>query len=149
MTSDLVAGDRARTREGEFDRAWGPGAGFWEGVDAAELRFPRCITCGLFTWYPLPRCPHCRTETLQWTTVDPVGWIFSYTVLERAFLPAFQGRTPHTVVLARFDGAPGVTLVTSLADRMQGDRVEIGAKVRMTFSPDEAGIVMPRALLVD
>lgn len=146
MAHDVTSNAKAHSG---VDRAWAPAAGFWEGVDAGELRFPRCTTCHKFTWYPLPRCPHCRTETLEWATVNPEGRIFSYTVLERAFLPAFEGRTPHVPLLVRFEDAPGVTLVTSLSDRTQHDRVEIGAKVVMTFTADEAGAVLPRALLVD
>lgn len=133
----------------EPDRDWSVGAGFWAGVDAEQLRFPKCSTCGRFVWYPLPRCPGCRTETLEWTTVEPVGEVYSHTTVRRAFLPAFADSLPRTVVLARFPDAPGVTLVTGLADSDQREQLRVGEKLRIVFPRVQGEHRLPLAVLTD
>jgi len=129
------------------DREWSVAAGFWEGVDAEQLRFPRCTTCGRFVWYPLPRCPTCRTESLAWTVVDPEGEIYSHTVVHRKYLPALEKALPLTIILAQFGDAPGVRLVTGLADSDQAHGVAIGKHLRMVFPIVEHGQRMPLATL--
>jgi uncharacterized protein len=129
------------------DRDWPVGAPFWRAVDAQQLRFPQCTMCRRFVWYPLPRCPDCHTPTLDWTAIEPVGEVYSYTVVRRAFLPELAGVVPITVVLARFPAAPGVTLVTGLADTAQADRVAIGAGLRIVFPQVAGAHRLPLALL--
>jgi uncharacterized OB-fold protein len=131
----------------EPNRDWPVAAGFWHGVDAETLQFPRCSNCGLFVWYPLPRCPACRTKTLDWTVVEPVGEVYSHTTVHRAFLPQFADSLPRTVILTKFPSAPGVTLVTGLADADQADQVKVGQPVRIVFPQVQGEHRLPLALL--
>lgn len=129
------------------DRAWRTAAAFWEAVDAEELRFPQCSTCGRFVWYPLPRCPSCRTKTLEWVPVEPRGEVYSWTAVHRAFLPELASQLPVTVVIAQFDTAPDIRLITGLADGHQSGAVEVGVPLRIVFPPVHGEHRMPLALL--
>jgi uncharacterized protein len=104
---------------------------FWDGVAANELRLPRCTGCGAFQWYPLAGVDHCSGAILEWTTVGPVGTIFTFTVVRRPFLPgSSKSDVPNTSVLVELDEARGVRLVGRLTD---GFEPEIGLRVAGEF----------------
>ncbi len=89
---------------------------FWEAVDAGRLCFPCCRACRRFHWYPLTRCPHCRSADIAWTEIAGPAAVYSWTVVSHAFDPAFRDRLPYIVALVEFRDAPGVRLVTNLID---------------------------------
>lgn len=124
------------------DVDWPVAAPFWHAASVGELRFPRCDCCRAFQWYPVPVCPHCRARTWTWVPVGPEGEIYSFTVLRRAFLSG--ARVPTPVLQVRFPEAPGVTLVTTLADTDEMSRLAVGQRIRMEFVP-AAGVSMPVA----
>jgi uncharacterized OB-fold protein len=115
------------------DASWPVSAPFWDAAKREVLSFPQCASCGRFEWYPIPMCKHCGAREWEWPEVDPTGTIYSFTVLRRAFLPGLEANVPFPVLQVRFDAAPGVTLVTGLADLGQRDLVQIGAPIRMRF----------------
>ncbi|HTZ29180.1 MAG TPA: zinc ribbon domain-containing protein, partial [Streptosporangiaceae bacterium] len=63
-------------------------APFWQAAEAGKLALPACPDCGVFQWYPLAgrRCGH--TGPLEWRELPGTGTIFSFTRVERAFLPS-------------------------------------------------------------
>lgn len=125
------------------DRTWSVGAGFWQGVQEGELRFPKCDGCGRFAWYPVPRCSQCGSHAFTWTAVDPHGTVHSFTVIRRAFLPEFALRLPLGVVQLRFAEAPGVTLLSTLATSKEVDGLEVGRPARVVFEPSPSGYLFP------
>lgn len=121
---------------------------FWSAVGRNELVFPRCRECGRWHWYPGPGCRCGHDEEFEWHPVRAEGVIFSFTRVERAFLPSGSD-PPYTVVLVEFDDAPGLRLVTNLvgdgADAPAiGDRVILSPTVfdthvlpTFTIAPDQ------------
>jgi uncharacterized OB-fold protein len=129
------------------DTKWPVSAPFWQAAAEGRLSFPQCRGCGAFEWYPVPMCKHCGSLDWVWPDVDPHGTIYSYTVLRRAFLDGVEANVPFPVLQARFDGAPGVSLVIGLADLAQRDAVQIGAPIKVAFV-DVGGATMPFAEIV-
>jgi uncharacterized OB-fold protein len=126
---------------------WAVARGFWEATARGELRFPRCTSCGTFQWYPRARCRECRSSDFEWTLVAPHGTVFSYTIVRRPFLDGADRATPFAVLQVQFDEAPGVTLVTNLADESQADKVRIGAPISIEFHRINDRTWMPYATI--
>ena len=91
-------------------------AGFWSSLRSNKLSFPRCLACGRFHWYPMKRCPHCFSDRLAWVAVSGQPTLYSWTVVRRAFSPAFKDAVPYVVGLIEFPGAPGVRLITDIVE---------------------------------
>jgi uncharacterized OB-fold protein len=90
-------------------------AEFFAGAARGQLVIPRCVSCGEYVWYPAPECPH-DGGALEWTEVSGRGTLFSWTVIHRAFLPAFADKVPFVSALVALDEDPAVRIVTMLVD---------------------------------
>lgn len=112
-------------------------AGFFENAREGRLAFPRCRSCGLFHWYPMPRCPHCRSSAIDWIAVKPVGELFSFTRVKHAFDDS--GRAlPYVVALVTFLDAPGVRFITNMV-QSDVEALTIGQPVEAVFASDGSG----------
>jgi uncharacterized protein len=116
------------------DVSWEPMAPFWSACAKRELRFPRCTRCGRYQWYPRDFCAGCMSDQFSWEAIDPVGSIYSYTVVRRPFLAGVTSNVPFTVLQVQFDHAPGVTLLTNLADERDAPGVHVGVPVEVSFT---------------
>jgi uncharacterized OB-fold protein len=90
-------------------------AGYFEGAAAGELRIPRCTSCAQWVWYPEAVCPACG-GALAWTATSGRGSLFTWVVVERAFLPAFADMVPFVTALVGLGEDERVRIVTLLAD---------------------------------
>jgi uncharacterized OB-fold protein len=102
---------------------------FWAAAARDTVALPACPTCGVFQWYPLPGRPCGHVGPLEWRDLAGTGTIFTFTRIERAFLPS-GSQPPYTSVLVELDGAPGTRLVSVLvgegsATPAIGDRVRL------------------------
>lgn len=96
---------------------------FWQWGEQGEVRMPACLSCGTFRWPAGPFCPECRTQPVEW---KPAGQarIYTFTVLP---IPREAGKV-RMPTLVEFDDAPGVRLVSVLADA-DPEAVAIGMPV--------------------
>lgn len=81
---------------------------FWEGLRRRELRLQRCEECGRYVFYPRSACPHCMSERLEWTAVSGRGRVYTYTVVRRAMIPAFQEEVPYVLAIVELEEGPRV-----------------------------------------
>lgn len=88
---------------------------YFTAAARGELCVPRCIGCSRWCWYPKPACPQCGSN-LEWTTTSGRGALFSWAVVERAFLPAFAEMVPFVTALVALEEDPVVRLVTVVVD---------------------------------
>ena len=104
---------------------------FWDAATARRLVFPRCAACGVFCWYPRPKCPACGGVNFTWAEVGGKARLFSWAVVRRALHAPLKPIAPYVPIILEFDDAPGVRLVS----RWIGDIGElvIGREVRITF----------------
>lgn len=104
---------------------------FWRATARGSLALPRCPDCTIVQWYPLAGRPCGHTADLEWGEVRGVGTLYTFTRVERAFLPSgYAG--PYTVSLVELDDMPGLRLVTVLVGPGSVNP-RIGARV--TLSP--------------
>lgn len=90
------------------------GEAFEAGLSQGRLTLPRCSECGRFHWYPLRRCPHCRSASVAWEDVDPAGTVFTVTTVRHVFSQDMEQDVPYIVALIELAAAPGVRLVAEI-----------------------------------
>jgi uncharacterized OB-fold protein len=105
-------------------------APFWEATAEGHLALPACAVCGAWQWYPVAGLPCHPEAALEWKRVPTEGTIFTYTRVERAFLPS-GGEPPYTLALVELDGVQGPRLVTVLVGP-GSDEPAIGDRVRLS-----------------
>jgi uncharacterized OB-fold protein len=120
----------ASLRPAEFE-------GFLANARKRRLAFPRCKACGRFHWYPMPRCPHCRSAEIAWQPIAGRGEVFSYTIVRHAFDKSRRDRLPYTVALITFADAPGVRFITNIVEA-DAVKLAIGDAVEPVFPVGEA-----------
>jgi uncharacterized OB-fold protein len=121
-------------------------APFFEGAARGELVIPRCAECGDYVWYPQDSCAR-DGGALTWTPVSGRGTLFTWAVVRRAFLPAFEDRVPFVTALVVLDEDPAIRLCTYLVDTAPEDLVA-DVPVAVTFRPLEFTTVPGRSVVV-
>ncbi|HYL53177.1 MAG TPA: OB-fold domain-containing protein [Acidimicrobiia bacterium] len=127
-------------------------APFFAAAAAGELRIPRCEGCGAYVWYPQEQCPS-DGGSLTWTQVSGRGTLFSWAVVRRAFLPAFEDKVPFVTALVALDEDPAVRIATYIVDADPGTLVA-DAPVEVDFrelsfsTVPDASVVVPMFRMV-
>ncbi len=103
---------------------------FWEALREHRLELQRCDACGTFRFIPKEICPSCHGRTWTWTPVSGQGTVYTYTVVHRAPMPAYQADVPY--VIAHVELAEGPRVMSNLID-VAPDEVEIGMPVHVVF----------------
>jgi len=121
-------------------------AGYFAGAAEGELRVPRCRACARWCWYPEAACPACGGE-LAWTATAGRGALFSWVVVERAFLPAFAEMVPFVTALVALDEDPVVRMVALLVD-VDSAALRVDQPVEAVFRPLAFPTVPDRSVVV-
>jgi uncharacterized OB-fold protein len=121
-------------------------APFFAGAARGELLIPRCETCGEYVWYPQDACAR-DGGALTWTAVSGRGTLFTWAIVRRAFLPAFEDRVPFVTALVALDEDPVVRLCTYIVGTAPEDLVA-DAPVTVTFRPLEFTTVTGKSVTV-
>lgn len=103
---------------------------FWTAGREGELRIARCSGCGYWIHPPSPRCPQCLSDDVQPTAVSGRGWVYTYTVNERAWSPGLQ--VPYIIAIVEFVEQEGLRLMTNIVGCESGE-VAIDMPVQVTF----------------
>src|SRR5918994_2578513 len=109
-------------------------AGYFAGAARGELVLPRCDSCNRFVWYPEDECPHCGARSFTWTRVSGRGRVFTWTVVRRAFLPAFEEMVPFVTALVSLEEDPAVRIVSYIVD-CEPDALAADLPVEAVFRP--------------
>src|SRR3954452_16358738 len=119
-------------------------APFFAGAARGELLVTRCQACEQYVWYPEAQCPACG-GALEWVAVRGRGTLFSWAVVRRPFLPAFDTRVPFVSALVALAEDPAVRIVTYIVDY---DELVPDMPVEVTFRPLSFPTVPDRSVLV-
>jgi len=83
-------------------------APFWEGCRRQELRFQKCLQCGMVRWPPSIICPRCHAMDAEWIVASGKGVIYSYVVYHVAFHEAFQDDLPYVTAVVELEEGPRI-----------------------------------------
>ena len=119
---------------------------YFAGAARGELLIPRCEICGEYVWYPQDACPR-DGGPLAWSPVSGRGTLFTWAVVRRAFLPAFEDRVPFVTALVALDEDPGIRLCTYVVGTAP-EQLIADAPVEVTFRPLEFTTVPGKSVVV-
>lgn len=122
-------------------------AEFFAGAERGELVIPKCDRCGALCWYPERRCPHCGSGAFTWTAVSGKGGLYSWAVVRRAFLPAFEELVPFVTGLVALDEDPAVRIVSYVVD-CEPESLAADQPVEAVFRPLRFPTVPDRSVTV-
>ena len=114
---------------------------FWDGCRRHELRIQRCARCARARFAPRPACPWCGSLRFTWFTATGRGRVFSWTVVHRPTLPAFEDLLPYAAALIQLDEGP------FMVGRLRGcdpHDVRIGTRVHVEFDDVTAECSLPQ-----
>lgn len=112
---------------------------FWSGGTENQLRMQRCDQCAHLRFPPSPVCPRCLSEQSAWVDTSGAGEILSYVVFHRAYDPQWASRVPYAVLLVQTDDGP--RMFSDFSGSL--DRLSVGARVHVTFSPLDGPYALP------
>lgn len=115
------------------DIGWVPLREFWGAAARGVLSLPHCEGCERICWYP-ERCLDCGGDTFDWKAVSGRGKLFTWVVLEHAFLPQYASSLPFVAALVSLEDDERVRLATCIVDSAPGD-LRIDQPVEVTFRP--------------
>ncbi len=116
------------------DLQWEPTREYWAGAAAGELRMPRCTACRRFCWYPDGNCRGCGAEQVTWERMTGRAKLFTWVVLEHAFLPQYGRDLPFVSALVALEEAPGVRVPTRIVECAAED-LAIDQPLEVCFRP--------------
>jgi uncharacterized protein len=111
---------------------------FWQGCRSGELRYQRCLACGLSNFPPTEHCRQCLSAELRWTQSGGVGEIYSWTVVHRPVTPEFE--PPYAPAIVTLD--EGYQMLTNIVSVAPED-LAIGMRVRVEFHAVGPDLTLP------
>ncbi|HEY3830756.1 MAG TPA: OB-fold domain-containing protein [Acidimicrobiia bacterium] len=130
----------------------GDAAPFWLAASEGRLAIQACGECGTLRHPPRPVCAHCGATAVEWRTVSGRGELWSFTVVHRPTLPAFDERVPYVAIVVRLEEGPFLvsTLVGFDGDAAAAAREDLaaGAPVEVVFERIADELTLPLFRLV-
>jgi uncharacterized OB-fold protein len=115
---------------------------FWDGAREHKLLIQRCQVCGFYNHPPRDACRNCLSTELAPSQVSGKGKLYSYTVAQQAFHPAFVDRVPYIVATITLDEQPGLQVLSNVVG-CDEDELTMDMPVEVTFEQIDAGVVLP------
>ena len=115
----------------------GPEAAYLGGLAQGRWCVQHCSDCAQFVFPPRQFCPRCEGSALEWREPDPVGTVYSSTVVR------LDPKQPYNVALIDLDA--GVRMMANVVGidsdavrigmRVSGAIEQSGAEARIVFHP--------------
>ena len=110
---------------------------FWKALRERKLMLPYCVGCGKPHLPPGPVCPFCFSDRLEWRVASGRGRISTWTVVHKAWCPAFAEDIPYNVVQVELEEGPRLT--AKVVD-LPNERLKVGLAVVIDFDD----VTLPR-----
>ena len=112
---------------------------FYKGLRERRLLLPYCMDCGKPHLPPGPFCPFCFSDDIAWQPASGRGRISTWTMVHKAWFPAFKDETPYNVVQVELDEGPRLTSRLVGAGEQQ---IKIGQRVEVVFEDIDADLTL-------
>jgi hypothetical protein len=99
--------------------------------DALAIQF--CPACDRYVFYPRELCPYCLEVTPEWREARGRGKIYSYTVVRKSALLAFEHIVPYIFAVVELE--EGVRIPSRIID-CAIDEVKIDMPVELVWQSD-------------
>jgi uncharacterized OB-fold protein len=103
---------------------------FWKALRERKLVLPYCRECAKPHLPPGPVCPFCFSGRLEWRPASGHGRISTWTVVHKAWFPAFAEDIPYNVVQVELEEGPRLT---ASVIGLPNERLEVGLPVVIDF----------------
>jgi uncharacterized OB-fold protein len=111
---------------------------YWDGCNAGELRFQRCLDCRTINVKPSVVCGRCGSRSLGWEPSAGLGRLYSWTVVWRPQHPRFE--VPYAPAIVELD--EGYWLVSSIIG-CEPDELRADMALAVEFHPASDDIKLP------
>ena len=101
---------------------------FYKALRERKFVLPYCLDCGKPHLPPGPVCPFCFSDRIHWKEASGRGRISTWTVVHKAWFPAFAEDIPYNVVQVELDEGPRLT-----ANIVDVSSLKIGLPVEIVF----------------
>lgn len=113
---------------------------FWDACRQRKFMLPFCAHCSRAHLPPGPVCPFCFSDGLHWKESSGRGTVSTWTVVHKAWFPAFEKRIPYNVVQVELtEGVRLTSRVTGLDNR----HIRVGLSVIIDFEQITDEIFLP------
>lgn len=118
--------DREQPEAG-FDAVFTP---YFSGLREGRLRVQWCTACGRHQWPARSVCTGCHGDGVEWVDVaEPVGTVFSWTVVHHTKGTPFASTSPYAVALVELE-KEGVRMYAHIPEHVD---LAIGGRVAIDF----------------
>ena len=118
---------------------------FWEGCRQHRLLLPFCRACGGAHLPPAPVCPFCFADALDWRPASGRGTLTTFTIVHKAWFPAFGADIPYNVVQVELAEGPRLTANVVGAPN---EALAVGKPVEVVFDDVTPEVTLPRFRLL-
>ncbi|HKD67642.1 MAG TPA: Zn-ribbon domain-containing OB-fold protein [Candidatus Binataceae bacterium] len=112
---------------------------FFDAARGHKLAVQKCDKCGQLRFPPAPLCLACDSDQASWVTVSGRGQVFSFTIMHRAYHPAFKA--PYTLAVIELN--EGVK-ITSNVIGIEPSKVKCGMPVEVVFDKLNEEVTLPK-----
>jgi uncharacterized OB-fold protein len=118
-------------------------APFWKGCREHRLMLPTCASCGKAHLPPGPVCPFCFSDAIAWREASGRGRISTWTMVHKAWFPAFADAAPYNVIQVELEEGPRLT-----SNLVGGAEPSIGQCVEVVFDDVDEELTLHRFRVV-
>jgi uncharacterized OB-fold protein len=130
-------------------------AAFWAATREKRLVVQRCDACGTLRFPPHPYCSACRSAAMSWKDVSGRGKLWSFSVMHKPVLPAFEDKAPFPVVVVELEENPTLRMTGNVIAKpgaainsVDPARLKIGAPMQVSFEKVSDDVTLPYWTLV-
>ncbi len=116
---------------------------FWEGCRRHTLLVQQCSACNKYRFPPMYLCPYCGARASTWKQVSGKGTVSSFSVVHRAFHPAFAADIPYVVIRVALNEQERLEILSNIVDCTYG-QVYVGMPVEVIFDDVDEETTLPK-----
>jgi uncharacterized OB-fold protein len=114
---------------------------FFDGAKRNRLLVQHCNACGKNRFPPVQICPECLSRNLSWVEACGRGRLYSYSIMHRAYHPAFAAKVPYVLVVVELEEGGKITSNVVGIDPQQ---LKCGISLEVTFENVTEEVVLPK-----